>query len=129
MSCFHFKEWLLVESADYHILLPYINHKKDQRMARNGDKAIENDHLKTDYGQAIENLYKIVKESNSLTVALRKATRCYEITKDKMHLISRHDEDYLHSYQKTEPDNDIWLIVRALDDFSNNKMPNLKELL
>jgi hypothetical protein len=77
----------------------------------------------------MDRLYHIIDSSISLSIALRKAYRCYEIVRDQMQTNARLNDDYNHSYQQFEPDNDLWAIVGALEDLSSDKMPDLEKLL
>lgn len=129
MSRLHFKEWLVTESQNPKILLPYINHRKDQRLSRGHKHAIQDDHLKMDYEESMKRLYDIFAHEHTVPVMLRKATRCYEIARDRMHEKARREHNYMMSYSDTEPDNDLWMFVRALEDISNGSSPNLEELL
>ena len=129
MNALHFKNWLLTESYNPKILLPYINHRKDMRLKHDNKGFIRDNELKMDYEHAMNKLYDILTHENAIPVMLRKASRCYEITRDHMHEQARHKHNYMIAYSDTEPDNDLWLFVRALEDFSHGEQPNLEELL
>jgi hypothetical protein len=119
----YFKEWL-TESYNPRILLPYVNHVKDKRLGNISDHL-----LRMDYEEAMTKLYDLIKEGNPLPVLFRKVSRHYEITKDRMQSKARRDDRYMHDYAQSEPDNDLWLFVRALEDISDGNSPNLEELL
>lgn len=129
MSNLQFKEWLFSESQNPKILLPYINHLKDRRLSRNDKHSIHDDHLKMDYEAAMKQMYGIFSNESQVPVMLRKAMRCYEIARDRMHDKARRESNYMLSYSDTEPDNDLWRFVRALEDISHGTAPNLEELL
>lgn len=124
-----FKEWLVLESLNPKTLLPYITHRKEQRVSKNSKNFIHNDLLRQDYENGIDRLKDIFTKENSLPVLMRKSMRQYEIVHDHMLLNSRHDKEYMISYNDTEPDNDLWMFCSALEDISNGKMPNLEKML
>lgn len=123
----NFKEWIISESINPSILVPYINHKKDDRLS--GKNSIKNHNLRSDYERAMHQLRDLFTKEKTLPVLLRRAMRLYEITRDDMRAKARANHDYMQSYNETEPDNDVWLFVGSLEDISNNKMPNLESLL
>jgi hypothetical protein len=125
----NFKEWLLTESLNPKVLIPHIKHRKDERMSRNTKRSIHNDHLRQDYEDGMGRLLEIFTKENSLPVLMRKAMRQYEITRDRMHEKTRRDNDYMLAYHDTEPDNDLWMFCRALEDISSGNSPNLEEML
>jgi hypothetical protein len=129
MNGLHFREWLVTESLNPKVLLPYINHRKELRLQRHGKHTIDDDHLRMDYTEGMERLHDLFSHESNFPILVRKVMRQYEITRDRMQEKARRIEAYSHAYQQTEPDNDLWMFVRALEDISNGKAPNLEELL
>jgi hypothetical protein len=120
----NFKEWFITESQNTQVLLPFIKHRIEKRL-----NSISNNELRSDYQEAMMKLYEIVSKEREVPVLYRRVMRHYEITKDHMQHRSRSDSDYNLAYDHTEPDNDLWLIVRAIDDISHNKSPDLESLV
>jgi hypothetical protein len=120
----NFKKWLITESHNTQILLPFIKHLTEKRL-----NSINNNELRSDYQEAMVQLYRIIEKGHQIPVLYRRVMRQYEITRDHMQHRSRSDTDYNLAYDHTEPDNDLWLIVRAIDDISHNKSPDLESLI
>lgn len=125
----NFKEWLLTESLNPKVLIPYIKHRKDERLSRSGKRSIHDDHLRQDYEEAMSNLLDIFTKENSLAVLIRKSMRQYEIARDRMHEKARRESKYMIAYHDAEPDNDLWAFCSALEDISNGNSPDLEKLL
>ena len=109
--------------------MPYIKHRKELRLERDGKLSIHDDNLRIDYSDGMDRLTEIFSKENDAQTLHRKAMRQYEITRDRMHDRSRRESSYMLSYNDSEPDNDLWLFVRALEDMVDGKSPNLEELL
>jgi hypothetical protein len=123
----NFKEWLVSESQNPQILLPYIKHRKERRME--GKMSISDDHLRMDYVDGMDRLAEIFAKDRDAAILHRKAMRQYEITRDRMHEKARKESQYMNSYSDSEPDNDLWLFVSALEDMSRGQSPSLEKFL
>jgi general stress protein 26 len=55
--------------------------------------------------------------------------RQYEIVRDRMHEMARRNQRYMTAYNDAEPDNDLWMFCRALEDISNGNSPDLEKML